>query len=53
MNFILPMISNKHLGVATVGDATIPENAIVCQLNLVTVILLLLFTEIALQTRRC
>ena len=48
---ILPMISYKHLGVATVGDAAIPENAIVGELNLITVILLLLFAKITLQTR--
>ena len=47
------MICNQHFGVAAVGDAAIPDNAIVSELNLVTVVLLRVVAELALQTRRC
>lgn len=47
------MISDQHFGVATVGNTTIPEDAIVGKLKLIAVVLLGLLAEITLQTRRC
>lgn len=46
------MVRHEHIGVATVGNAAVPENAIVGQLNFAAVILLFFLAKIAFQTRR-
>lgn len=48
----LPVISNQHFRVATVSDAPIPKNAIIGELNFVTVVFLRVFAELTLHTRR-
>lgn len=48
----LPVISNQHFRVATVSDAPIPKNAIIGELDFVTVVFLRVFAELTLHTRR-
>lgn len=46
------MIGDQHFGVSTVGNTTIPEDAIVGKLKVLAVVLLGFLAEITLQTRR-
>lgn len=48
----LPMIHDEKLRVTTISDATIPENAIVYKLDLITVVLLAFLAKLAFQARR-
>lgn len=47
----LPAVSDEHFGVTTISDAPIPENAIVGELNLVTVVLLRVLAELTSEAR--
>ena len=48
----LPMIHDEKLRVTAISDATIPENAIVHKLDLITVILLAFLAKLAFQACR-
>lgn len=45
----IPLVGHQHGGVAAVGDAAIPEDAVVGELHLVTVVLLRVLAEVALE----
>lgn len=47
---VVPMISHKHFRVATISDAAIPKDAIVSELDLITIVLLRVLAIFALQT---
>ena len=47
----LPAVSHEHFGVTTISDAPIPENPIVGELNLVTVVLLRVLAELTREAR--
>ena len=49
----LPLVSHYHGRVASISDATIPEDAVVGKLDLVTVILLRIFAKFTLQAGGC
>lgn len=46
-----PVICDQHLGVATIGDAAIPENSVICKLQLFAVVLLIGLAVLTIQTR--
>ena len=48
----LPFVSHQHFGIATIGDAAVPEDTIVSELDLVTVVLLRGFAELAFEAAR-
>jgi len=45
----LPVIGDDDVGVATIGDGAVPEDAVVRELHLVAVVLLGVGTELALE----
>lgn len=49
----LPVICDQYFRVAAISDTAIPEDAIIHELELITVVLLRAFAELTLQTRCC
>ena len=49
----IPVICDQQFGVTAIGDAAIPEDTVICHLQLFAVILLIAFAKLAIQTCCC